>query len=179
VLVVGAGGIGAAVARKFTALGAAVVGIRRNPGRGVPPGFQRIAGPEALDAELPGADVIVLTTPLTPETRTLLDARRLALLPPGAIVSNIGRGALVDEAALAGALRSGRVRGAALDVFGHEPLASDSPLWHLPQVLHTPHVAGVSPRLFWDRLSAFFLDNWTRYRAGKPLLNLVDKHAGY
>lgn len=179
VLVVGAGGIGTAVARKFAALGATVTGIRRNPAKGVPPGFQRVAGPEALDAELPRADVIVLTAPLTPETRTLLTARRLALLPAGAIVSNIGRGALIDEEALVGALQRGHVRGAALDVFGQEPLASDSPLWHLPRVLHTPHVAGVSPRLFWDRLSALFLDNWTRYRAGKPLRNLVDKHAGY
>jgi phosphoglycerate dehydrogenase-like enzyme len=179
VLVVGAGGIGSAVARKFTALGATVTGIRRNSSRGVPPGFLRIVGPDALEAELPGADVLVLTPPLTPETRALMTASRLALLPRGAILSNIGRGALVDEAALAAALRSGHLRGAALDVFGQEPLASDSPLWHLPQVLHTPHVAGVSPRLFWDRLSALFLDNWTRYCAGKPLLNLVDKHAGY
>jgi len=179
VLVVGVGGIGTAVAQKFTALGAAVTGIRRHPGKGAPPGVRRVVGPDALDAELPGADVIVLTTPLTPETRALMTARRLALLPPGAIISNIGRGALIDEAALVAALRSGRLRGAALDVFGQEPLASDSPLWHLPQVLHTPHVAGVSPRLFWDRLSALFLDNWTRYRAGEPLRNLVDKHAGY
>ncbi len=179
VLVVGAGGIGSAVARKFTALGATVTGIRRNPAKGIPAGFVRVVGPGGLDAELPGADVLVLTAPLTPETRTLMTAARLAQLPPGAIVSNIGRGALIDEPALAAALRSGRLRGAALDVFGQEPLASDSPLWHLPQVLHTPHVAGVSPRLFWDRLSALFLDNWTRYRAGKPLHNLVDKHAGY
>jgi phosphoglycerate dehydrogenase-like enzyme len=179
VLVIGAGGIGAAVARKFAALGATVTGIRRNPAKGVPPGFDRVAGPAALEAELPSADVLVLTAPLTPETRTLMTARRLALLPPGAIVSNIGRGALIDEQALATALRSGHLRGAALDVFGQEPLASDSPLWHLPQVLHTPHVAGVSPRLFWDRLSALFLENWTSYRAGKPLRNLVDKHAGY
>jgi phosphoglycerate dehydrogenase-like enzyme len=132
-----------------------------------------------MDAELPSADVLVLAAPLTPETRTLLTAERLALLPAGAIVSNIGRGALVDEQALAAALVSGRLRGAALDVFAREPLASDSPLWHLPQVLHTPHVAGVSPRLFWGRLRALFLDNWTRYRAGDPLRNLVDKHAGY
>ena len=179
VLVVGAGGIGGAVARKFTALGAVVTGIRRDPSKGVPAGFHRMAGPGALDTELPRADVIVLTTPLTPETRMLLTAARLALLPEGAIVSNIGRGALVDEAALAGALASGHLRGAALDVFGQEPLASDSPLWHLPRVLHTPHVAGVSPRLFWDRLSGLFLENWTRYCAGKPLRNLVDKHAGY
>jgi phosphoglycerate dehydrogenase-like enzyme len=179
VLVVGAGGIGSEVARRFTALGATVTGIRRNPARGVPEGFSRVAGPAALDAELASADVLVLAAPLTPETRTLLTAARLALLPPGAIVSNIGRGALIDEEALVAALRSGRLRGAALDVFQREPLASDSPLWHLPQVLHTPHMAGVSPRLFWDRLSALFLDNWERYRASGPLRNLVDKHAGY
>jgi phosphoglycerate dehydrogenase-like enzyme len=179
VLVVGAGGIGSEVARRFSALGATVTGTRRNPAKGVPEGFHRVVGADALDAELPSADVLVLTTPLTPETRTLLDARRLALLPPGAIVSNIGRGALIDETALVAALKSGRLRGAALDVFQQEPLASDSPLWHLPSVLHTPHMAGVSPRRFWDRLSALFLDNFARYRAGDPLRNLVDKHAGY
>jgi phosphoglycerate dehydrogenase-like enzyme len=179
VLVVGAGGIGAEVARRFSALGATVTGVRRNPAKGTPPGFHRVVGPSSLDAELPSADVLVLAAPFTPETRTLLTAGRLALLPRGAIVSNIGRGALVDESALVAALRSGHLRGAALDVFASEPLASDSPLWHLPQVLHTPHVAGVSPRLFWDRLSALFMDNWARYRAGDRLRNLVDKHAGY
>ena len=179
VLVVGTGGIGSAVARRFAALGATVTGTRRNPAKGVPEGFHRVAGADALDRELPAADVLVLTTPLTPETQTLLTSARLALLPPGAIVSNIGRGALIDEQALTEALRNGRIRGAALDVFQREPLASDSPLWHLPQVLHTPHMAGVSPRLFWDRLSALFMDNWTRYRAGDSLRNLVDKHAGY
>lgn len=179
VLVVGAGGIGTHVARKFAALGATVTGIRRNPVKGTPPGFHRVTGPDFLDAELPSADVVVLAAPLTPETQSLLTAGRLAALPPGAIVCNVGRGALIDEPALAAALHLGRLRGAVLDVFSREPLASDSPLWHLPQVLQTPHVAGVSPRLFWGRLSALFLDNFTRYRAGDPLRNLVDKQAGY
>jgi phosphoglycerate dehydrogenase-like enzyme len=71
------------------------------------------------------------------------------------------------------------VRGAVLDVFAKEPLASESPLWHLPNVLWTPHVSGVSPRRFWDRLQALILDNWARYRTGAPLRNLVDKRAGY
>lgn len=179
VLVVGAGGIGSAVARKFAALGAPVAGIRRSPAKGVPEGFLRVAGPSALEAELGRADILVLTAPLTPETNALLTAARIAMLPEGAIVSNIARGALIDEQALAAALASGRLRGAALDVFAREPLASDSPLWHLPQVLHTPHVAGTSPRLFWGRLSALVMENWTRYRAGDPLRNLVDKQAGY
>ncbi|HEX7547091.1 MAG TPA: D-2-hydroxyacid dehydrogenase [Gemmatimonadaceae bacterium] len=179
VLVVGAGGIGSHVARTFAALGATVTGIRRNPVKGTPPGFHRVTGPDFLDAELPSADVVVLAAPLTLETQSLLTAGRLAVLPPGAIVCNVGRGALIDEPALAAALHLGRLRGAVLDVFSREPLASDSPLWHLPQVLQTPHVAGVSPRLFWGRLSALFLDNFTRYRAGDPLRNLVDKQAGY
>ena len=91
----------------------------------------------------------------------------------------MSRGALVDEPALTAALQGGRLRGAVLDVFAKEPLASDSPLWHLPRVLHTPHVAGVSPRRFWERLTGLFLDNWARYRAGEPMRNLVDVKAVY
>lgn len=178
VLVVGAGGIGSAVARRFTALGATVTGVRRRPELGVPAGCARVVGPDALDAELPTADVVALTAPLTGGTVGLLDAARLAALPPGAIVVNVGRGALVDEGALAAALASGRLRGAVLDVFAREPLAPDSPLWHLPTALLTPHVSAVSAR-YWPRAQALFLDNWTRYRAGAPLANRVDRDAGY
>ncbi|HVZ47622.1 MAG TPA: NAD(P)-dependent oxidoreductase, partial [Gemmatimonadaceae bacterium] len=117
--------------------------------------------------------------PLTGETRELLTASRIATLSRGAIVCNVARGALVDEPALIAALQDGRIRGAVLDVFAREPLAADSPLWHLPNVLHTPHVAGVSPRLFWVRLQELFLDNWARWREGAPLRNTVDKRAGY
>ncbi len=180
VLVVGAGGVGSEVARRFRALGAArITGVRRRPALGVPEGFDAIHGPEALDALIPEADVLVLATPLTPDTRAVLDAGRIARLPPDAIVCNVARGALVDEPALTAALESGRIRGAVLDVFAREPLASESPLWHLERVLHTPHVSGVSPRRFWDRLQDLILDNWARYRAGTPMRNVVDKHAGY
>lgn len=179
VLVIGAGGIGGEVARRFRALGARVTGVRRRPSLGAPDGFDAVHGSEALDALLPAADVLVLATPLTSGTQTLLDARRLALLPAGAVVCNVARGQLVDEAALVDALMTGRLRGAVLDVFAREPLASDSPLWHLERVLMTPHVSGVSPRRFWDRLQALVLDNWERYRAGGPLRNVVDKQAGY
>ncbi len=179
VLIVGVGGIGAETARRFSALGAVVTGTRRNPAKGTPPGFSRVVGPDALDAELPLADVLVLAAPLTSDTAMLMTAGRLNALPRGAIVANVGRGALVDETALIEALTNGHLRGAVLDVFAQEPLASASPLWHLPQVLLTPHMAGVSPRLFWDRLSALFLDNFARYRAGEPLRNLVNKKAGY
>ena len=179
VLVLGAGGIGSEVARRFTMLGADVTGIRRNVTKGIPEGFARVVGLPDADAELPRADILVLAAPLTEHTRTFLNAERLAMLPEGAIVCNVARGALLDEGALIVALERGRIRGAVLDVFAREPLASDSPLWHFPQVLLTPHVAGVSPGRFWDRLTTLFLDNWARYRSGEPLRNLVDQQAGY
>ena len=101
------------------------------------------------------------------------------ILPPGAIVVNVARGALLDESALIQRLTSGRLRGAVLDVFREEPLPVSSPLWSLRNALITPHVAAVSPRLFWKRELALFLDNWERYRAGHPLRNQIDKQAGY
>ncbi len=179
VLVIGAGGIGSEIATRFTALGARVLGVRRRPGLGTPAGFAEIHGFGEIDGLLPLADVVVLATPLTEETRQCLNADRLALMHPGSILVNVARGALVDEDALIQALRSGRIRGAVLDVFAKEPLAAESPLWHLPNVLWTPHVSGVSPRRFWDRLQALILYNWQHYRTGTPMRNLVDKRAGY
>jgi phosphoglycerate dehydrogenase-like enzyme len=179
VLIVGTGGIGREVALRFSALGARVTGVRHMPAKGTPTGFHRVVGPDRLDDELAAADVLVLAAPLTAETRTLLTAARLGRLPEGAIVCNVSRGALVDEPALEGAITNGRLRGAVLDVFAREPLASESPLWHLPRVLHTPHVAGVSPGRFWERLTTLFFENWSRYRNGEPMRNLVDKQAGY
>ncbi len=179
VLVIGAGGIGSEVATRFTALGATCVGVRRRPERGVPPGFARVTGPAMIDAELPRSDVVVVAAPFTTATAGLLDARRLDLLPARAIVANVARGALVDEAALAERLGDGRLRGAVLDVFEAEPLAPTSPLWQLRRALLTPHVSAVSPLRFWPRQLALFVDNWNRYLRGDPLANLVDKHAGY
>lgn len=179
VVIVGAGGIGSELSRRLGALGATVITVRRDPSKGLPPGSSRVVGPEAFDSVVREADVLVLATPLTPQTMTLLNADRIARLPQGAIVCNVSRGRLVDEGALTAALQSGRVRGAVLDVFAAEPLAAASPLWQLPNVLHTPHVSGVSPRLFWVRLTDLFLDNWRRWRDGAPLRNLVDKRVGY
>lgn len=179
VLIIGAGGLGSEIARRFAALGARVTGLRRRPGLGAPAGFGAVHGLSELDGLLPHADVVVLATPLTEETRLVLDARRMKLLKPGVIVANVARGALLDEAALVEGLEAGRIRGAVLDVFAKEPLAADSPLWHLPRVVWTPHVSGVSPRRFWDRLQDLILENWVRYRAGEPLRNTVDKRAGY
>jgi phosphoglycerate dehydrogenase-like enzyme len=178
-LVVGTGGIGQATARRMTAFGTSVVGIRRRPELGAPVGFERVAGAAEIEAELRHADIVVVAAPATPATEGLLTAERLALLPRGAIVVNVARGSLVDEDALVAALREGRLRGAVLDVFRREPLASESPLWQLPNVLLTPHVSPVSPAGFWRRELALFLGNWKAWVLGQPLRNVVDKNAGY
>ena len=127
----------------------------------------------------PSASAWRLTAPMTGETVGLLTAARLDLLPRNAIVVNVARGALLDEVALVDRLEKGRLRGAVLDVFREEPLASTSPLWHLRQILLTPHISPVSPGRFWPRQLDLFLGNWTRYRSGQPLINQVDKNAGY
>ena len=178
-LIVGTGGIGAGLGWRLSALGARCVGVRRRPELGVPKGFERVVGPDGLDAELPYADIIALTTPLTSATETLLTGERMDCLPHGAIVVNVARGALLDEMALIERLARRSLRGAVLDVFREEPLPPDNPLWGFRQVLITPHVAAVSPRRFWERELELFLDNWVRYRRGDPLRNLVDKDAGY
>jgi phosphoglycerate dehydrogenase-like enzyme len=179
ILIVGAGGIGTECAKRLNALGARCVGIRRHPERGVPEGFERVAGPDQLDAELQRTDVVVLAAPLTRESSGLLDATRLKSLREGAILVNVARGALVDEVALAQQLAVGQLRGAVLDVFQSEPLAADSPLWQLRNALLSPHISPVSPGKFWPRALDVFCDNWRRYDRGEPLRNLVDKQAGY
>ena len=179
VLIIGTGGIGSEVARRVAAFGARCIGVRRHPSRGAPAGFERVVGPDALNDELPDADVVVLAAPLTEETSGVLDVTRIGRLRRGAIVANVARGALLDETALADAVASGRIRGAVLDVFRDEPLAAESPLWQLRSVLITPHVSPVSPGRFWPRQLDLFLGNWRRYIDGEPLRNVVDKHAGY
>ena len=179
VLIVGAGGIGQTLSRAMAHFGARCTAVRRRPELGVPGGCERVVGPDGLDGELARADVVILATPATAQTDTMLNARRLALLPRDAIVVNVGRGTLLDEEALVGELRSGRLRGAVLDVFREEPLAPTSPLWQLRQVVLTPHVAAVSPRRFWDRQLDLLTDNWQRYVKDERLRNVVDKTAGY
>lgn len=178
-VIIGTGGIGTAIAERFDALGVRCTGVRRRPALGAPPGFDRVVGTGELDGLLPQADIVVLAAPHTPETGQLLDARRLDLLPPRAVLVNVARGALVDEGALAERLETGRLRGAVLDVFDVEPLSVSSPLWSCSRALITPHISAVSPERFWERQLALLLENWERYRAGAQLRNLVDKRAGY
>jgi phosphoglycerate dehydrogenase-like enzyme len=179
VLVIGAGGLGSEIARRCAALGAHCVGVRRRPERGAPAGFARVVGLGEIDAELPDVDVLVLAVPSTETTRGVMSRQRLERLPRRAIVVNVARGTLIDEAALGDLLADGRLRGALLDVTAHEPLASDSRLWQLRSVLITPHVSAVSPGRFWEREMDLFIDNWRRYVAGEPLRNVVDKREGY
>jgi phosphoglycerate dehydrogenase-like enzyme len=179
ILIIGAGGIGSQVALRFTALGATCIGVRRHPERGAPNGFDRVVGSHQLDAEVSLADVLVLAAPLTQESKGFLSKEQLERMKKGSILVNVARGALIDEEALVEVLRSGHLRGAVLDVFREEPLASGSPLWQLRSALLTPHISPVSPGRFWPRALELFCDNWRRYDRGKPLRNLVDKHAGY
>lgn len=179
-LVVGAGAIGRAVARAAKALGMVVLGVKRQVA-GVDPAslhLDELHPPTALHDLLPRAEHVVLAAPHTPQTEGMLGAAELALLPPGAVVINVGRGALVDEAALVDALRDGRLGGACLDVFAREPLPAESPLWELPNVLVSPHSGSTSDREN-ERLTDLFRTNLQRFLAGRPLLNVLDTDALY
>lgn len=178
--VVGVGRVGAQVARLGQALGMTVLGVKRRAA-GVDPaelGCDELYGPEALDVILPRAEFLVLIAPHTAATERMLGAPQLDLLPAGAVVINIGRGSLVDEAALVAALRDGRLGGAALDVFDTEPLPPASPLWAMPNVLVSPHSASTSDREN-GRIAALFCDNLRRYLVGAPLRNVLDLETLY
>jgi phosphoglycerate dehydrogenase-like enzyme len=178
VLVVGLGSIGGEAARLAAAFGAHVVGIRRRAGGQPPGGVAAVVTPDRLHDELPLADVVVLAAPLTRATVSLIGARELAMMKDEAVLVNVSRGKLIDEAALARELQTGRLRGAALDVFEHEPLSPDSPLWARQDVLITPHVSGFHAD-YWRDAVTMFGANLRRFSAGEPLVNLVDKEAGY
>jgi phosphoglycerate dehydrogenase-like enzyme len=135
-------------------------------------------GLDGLDEVISQSDFIVLAAPLTEKTRHLINAERLARMKPEAYLINVARGALIDEAALIESLRNRRIGGAALDVFDHEPLPADSPLWDLDNLLITPHTAATSDKM-WERHYTLIKENLRRYLAGEPLLGLVDKQVGY
>ena len=166
--IVGLGSIGAEVARLAAHFGIHVVGLRRTPTGAEP---CETWPTSRLHELLPQIDDLVLTAPLNAETRGIIGARELALLPRGAHVVNVGRGELIDESALIDALRSGQVGAAALDVFVVEPLPAESELWDLPNVIITPHSSGATA-LSGDRAAAVFADNLGRFVAGEPLRNI-------
>lgn len=172
-LVVGAGAVGAEVGRLLGAFGTTVVGVDERS-KGPLEGFAAVEPAEALDSLLPTADLVILTVPHTPATEGFFDVRRFGLLKPSAYFVNIGRGPTVQLDALVDALSEDRLAGAALDVFESEPLPPGHPLWQRPDVLITPHVAGVGPYAD-ERRYAVLRENARRFASGVDLVNVVDK----
>jgi phosphoglycerate dehydrogenase-like enzyme len=177
-LILGSGGLGSALGARLSALGVHCTGVRRRPERGVPEGVERVVGPGDWHALLPESDILAICAPSTLETKQMVGAAELERLPRGAIIVNVARGALLDEVAMARRIQDGALRGAVLDVFSEEPLPESSPLWDLPSVIMTPHVAGVTDH-FWEREMTLFLENWRAYDSGRPMKNVVDRKAGY
>ena len=172
--VIGLGGIGGEVARRAPVFGMRVIATRAHPDRPKPDYVDQVWGPDGLDSLLSGADIVVICTPETPRTRQLIGARELGLMRPGAYFINIGRGTIVSLDALVGALTRGEIAGAGLDVFEVEPLPAEHPLWGLPNIIITPHMASVG-EIYKPRRIDVFIDNLYRYLDHRPLLNVVDK----
>ena len=175
--IVGLGAIGLEVAKIAAPFGLRISGIRRRAGA-PPPGVEAVWTPDRLPDLLAESDVLVLSAPHTPETRRLIGRPQIDQMKRGALLVNVARGKLVDDEALIEALRGGRLGGAALDVFSQEPLDPSSPYWDLPNVIITPHTSGAMQD-YWTPLVALFADNLRRFEKGEPLLNVVDKVAGY
>jgi phosphoglycerate dehydrogenase-like enzyme len=175
---VGLGSIGRNVAKHASALGMRVIAVREHPEKEKPQYVHQVLPTSKLQELLAQSDYVVLSTPVTAETTGMIGRQQLATMKPEAFLLNVGRGPLIDEAALADVLREHKIAGAALDVFDQEPLPPDSPLWDLEDLLITPHTAGISEKM-WERHYVLFSENLRRYLSGQPLLGLVDKRSGY
>jgi phosphoglycerate dehydrogenase-like enzyme len=165
-------------ARMAAPFGFHVSAIRRRTTGPRPEGVEELLTPDALPALLARSDVLVLCAPLTPETRALIGRREVAQMKRGALLINVGRGKLIVDEAVVEGLESGQLGGAALDVFTREPLDPASPYWDLPNVIITPHTSGAMED-YYTPLVALFSENLRRFEQGQPLLNIVDKAAGY
>jgi phosphoglycerate dehydrogenase-like enzyme len=181
--IVGLGSIGMEVAKLAAPFGIRVSGIRRRSGDEGDAGSakalaERVFTPDQLPQLLATCDIVVLALPHTPDTKQLIGRAEIDRMKRGAFLVNIARGKLIDDAAVIEALRDGRLGGAALDVFTREPLEASSPYWDLPNVIITPHAAGAMQD-YWTPLVALFGENLRRFEKGEPLLNAVDKIAGY
>jgi phosphoglycerate dehydrogenase-like enzyme len=189
--IVGYGSIGRETARLAAAFGMKVIALKRDPfdrvdagwspaGLGDPEGKipARYFGPNEREAILRESDYVSVTLPLTEHTRKFIGERELAAMKPGAYLVNIGRGEVIDESAMAAALKAGKIGGAGLDVFEHEPLEASSPLWDLENVILTPHISGAN-RGYMDKACELFADNLKRFVSNRPLLNVVDPTLGY
>jgi phosphoglycerate dehydrogenase-like enzyme len=190
--IVGYGAIGREIARLVKVFGGRVLAAKRDAktpedrehfafeGTGDPEGlmFDRLYPSRALPTMVKECDFLVVTVPLTESTQGLIGERIFRAMKPGSYLINVGRGGVVDEAALLEVLKSGHLAGAAMDVFAEEPLPESSPLWTAPNLIITPHIAGNTAD-YHDKAAAVFEENLRRYAEGNPLLNLVDRKAGY
>jgi len=174
---IGIGSIGHAVARSAKALGMRVIAAREHPEKGTD-GADAVFGPGQTDEIFRQADYVVLAAPTTNATQSIASADRVALMKPDACLINVGRGPLLDEEVLVRALREKKIGGAALDVFPKEPLDPASPLWDVPNLLITPHTAGLTDKV-WERHYTLFSENLRRFLKGEPLLAVVNKQEGY
>jgi phosphoglycerate dehydrogenase-like enzyme len=177
--IVGYGDIGRAVATRLKAMGMNILAMRRTaPSGGSDPLVSKYYSSEGLAEMIPQCDYLVVTAPLTASTRGMIGTREFAAMKPGAVVINVGRGAVIDEPAMIQALSEKRIRGAALDVFATEPLPAGHPFFQLENVLLSPH--STDHTYDWlERAMQFFLEQFDRFTKGEPLLNVVDKKRGY
>jgi phosphoglycerate dehydrogenase-like enzyme len=189
--IVGYGSIGRQIARLCHTSGAQVLASKHNAMQPIDPGYvpdglgdpggdlvRRLYPSQAIRSMLRECDFVVITVPLTPVTRDMVGYAELAAMKPGAYLVDISRGGVIDQTALIKALKEGRLRGAALDVFPEEPLPENSELWKMPNVVITPHISGVTP-YYGERAMELFAQNLKRYLEDKPLYNLIDLSKGY
>lgn len=177
--ILGLGDIGKEVAKRASAFGMQIWALKRRMDR-KPDYVHHLVDSSGLDDLLQASDYVVVALPLTSKTRGLLGSRELALIKPHGILINVGRGPIVDEKALSTALQKGAIAGAGLDVFEKEPLPEDSPLWEMPNVIITPHCAGITPYVT-QRIVNIFCHNLRLWQEGKgnEMMNIVDKALGY
>lgn len=179
VLIIGLGDIGTEYALRMYTLGADIIGVTRTPKEG-PPFVQKMAVTAELDALLPEADIVAMALPGGKDTTHLMDARRLALLKPSALLVNVGRGSAIDTDALTKALAGGKLAGAALDVTDPEPLPADHPLWHEPRAVITPHVSGgFHMHDVYEKLVVRCTRNLAAFVQNRPYESVVDRSTGY
>jgi len=177
--IVGYGDIGRAIARRARAFGMKVLALRRRPGQSAgDPLVDQVFSPEQKLDMLAASDYIAASAPLTSATRGMIGEAEFRVMKKTAVVINVGRGPVIDEAALVRALEQGRIKGAALDVFDREPLPDGHPFYRLKNVLLSPHCADHTPEWLPDAMR-FFLHQFERFRKGEQLLNIVDKKNGY
>ncbi len=176
--IVGYGDIGRAVAQRLRAMGLHVLAVKRHFPDAPDPLVEQFYHPQKMAEMLGRCDYVVVCAPLTPETRHMVGAAQFAAMKPSAVIINVGRGPVVDQAALVQALQEGRIRGAGLDVFEQEPLPPGDPLWAIENVLVSPHTADHT-RDWVDQAMQFFLRQYERFAKGEPLENVVNKRLGY